>query len=103
MLREKSPGHQAERSDVTERTNEKKRAPAQPVNQPQADKSKDQIGHADADGLQQRGLRTQTSQLKNARREIKNRIDAGKLVEKRDEDGQQDRPAQPPRPEMRRG
>ena len=67
------------------------RAPAQPVNEPQTDKSEDQIGHANADGLEQRGFLAQTGHLKNARRKIENGIDAGELVEERDEKGEQDR------------
>ena len=100
MLREERPGDQPERSDVAERADVEKRAAAQPVDQPEPDEGEDQIGDADADRLQQRGLRAQPGQFEDARREIENRIDAGELVEERDEDGEQDRHAQPARPEI---
>src|SRR4029077_19687790 len=80
MLRKKSPCNQTERADVSERPDKEKRATAQPVNEPQTDKGKDEIGKADADGLQQRCFRRQSGKFKYARSEIKNRIDAGKLV-----------------------
>ena len=94
MLSKESPGNQTERSDVAERSNKKKRATTQPVNEPEADKSEYEISDADADGLEQRCFRSQAGKFKYARREIENRIDAGELVEKRNQDGKQDRFAQ---------
>src|SRR5438876_4501674 len=94
MLSKESPGNQTERSDVAERSNKKKRAATQPVNEPEADKSEHEISDADADGLEQRRFRSQPGKFKYARREIENRIDAGELVEKRNQDGKQDRFAQ---------
>src|ERR1700676_4946091 len=81
MLRKKSPGNQTERADVSERADNEKRAATQPVNEPKANKREDEIGQADANGLQQRGFRAQPGKFKYARREIENRIDAGELVE----------------------
>ena len=81
-------------SDVAERADVEQRAAAQPVNQPEADEGEDQIRDADADGLQQRGFRAQAGHLEDARREVKNRVDARELVKERDQDGQQDRNAQ---------
>src|SRR5579863_10497896 len=51
MTCKESPRDQAERGDVAERTNIKKRATAQPVNQPEPDKRENEIGDSDADGL----------------------------------------------------
>src|SRR5579864_1796557 len=70
MLGKEGPCHEAERSDVAKRSDIKKRAPAQPVNQPQADKSKDEIGHANSDGLQQSGFCGKASEFEDAGREI---------------------------------
>ena len=89
-----------QRDDVTQRTDVKKRAPAQPVNQPKPDKSKHEICGANADGLKQRGFFGQSGHLKYAGREIENRVDAGQLVEKGDQEGEQDWLAQTPGPEM---
>ena len=100
MIGKKGPGDQAERNDVTERANIKQRAPAQPVNQPESDKSENQIGDADADGLQQRGFCAEAGQFKDAGREVQNRIDAGELVEEGDQDGEQNRLLKTRRPEM---
>jgi hypothetical protein len=52
MLRKESPSRQAERRDVSERADIKKSAAAQAVNKPQANKSENEIGDADANGLQ---------------------------------------------------
>ncbi len=71
-----SPCDQAKRSNVADRADIKKSAPAQPVNQPESDKSENQIRDADADRLQQRGFRAEAGKFKDARREIQNRIDA---------------------------
>ena len=95
-----SPCHQAKRSDVADRADIKKSAPAEPVDQPESDESKNQIGNADADRLQQRGFRGEAGQFKDAWREIQNRIDARHLVEEGDQDGQQDWFAKTHRPEM---
>ena len=99
--REKRPRAQPERGDVAERADVEQRAPAQPVDQPEADEGEDEIRDADADGLQQRGLCAEAGQLEDARREVEDRVDAGELVEERDEEREQDGHAQPPRPEAR--
>ena len=53
----KAQSNQPERRDVTtKRANIKKRAPAQPVNQPKPDKCENKIGCSNADRLQQRGF-----------------------------------------------
>src|SRR5579864_7683610 len=70
MLGKEGPCHEAKRSDVAERADIKKRAPAESVNQPQADKSKDEIGHANSDGLQQSSLCGKAREFKDAGREI---------------------------------
>jgi len=103
MLRKKSPGNQTERADVSERADKEKRAATQPVNEPEADKRENEIGEADANGLQQRGFRAQPGKFKYAWGEIENRIDAGELVEKCNQDGEQNRFAKTACPEMCRG
>src|SRR5208337_2576807 len=100
MLSKKRPGHQSERADVAERANKKKRASSQSVNQPEANKGKNEIGNADADRLQQRRLCPEPSKFKDARSEVENRVDAGELIEERNQNGQQNRFAQTPCPEM---
>ena len=102
MLGEESPGRQAQRDDVAERANIEQRAAAQPVNQPESDEGENQVGHADSDGLQERGLGAEAGKLKDARREIEDGVDAGQLVEEGDQDGEQDGFAQTPCPETRR-
>ena len=52
------------RSDIEQR------AAPKSINQPQPDKSKDQIGHPDAHRLQERGLGSQTGQFKDPWSEI---------------------------------
>src|ERR1022692_140813 len=91
MVRKESPCNQPERGDVAERANIKKSAPAQPVNQPEADKGENKIGDANADRLQQRGFSAKPGKFEYARREIQNRIDARHLIEKRNQDGEHDR------------
>jgi hypothetical protein len=61
--REESPGGQTQRGDVAERADIEKSAAAEPVNEPEADKRKNQIGQADADGLQQCCLGRQTGEV----------------------------------------
>ena len=100
MICKKGPGDEAERGDVAERADIKKSAPAQPVNQPEADERENKIGDADADRLQQRGFCAEAGKFKNARREIQNRVDARHLIEERNQDGEQDRFAKTSRPEM---
>src|ERR1019366_4969662 len=100
MLCKKGPGDETERADVAERADKEKSATAQPVNQPEADKGENKVGDADSDGLQQRGFCTQPGKFKYARSEVKNRVDAGELVEECDEDGKQDRFAKTTCPEM---
>src|ERR1019366_3005275 len=100
--RKESPRHETERSDVAGRANKEEGAAAQPVNEPEADKGESEIRDADADGLEQRGFCSQTGKSKYARSEVENRIDAGELVEERNEDGKQNRFAQTACPETRR-
>jgi hypothetical protein len=66
------PCREAKRSDVAERADIKKSAPAQPVNQPESDKSENQIGDANADRLQQRGFcaRPVSSKMRGAKYKI---------------------------------
>src|SRR5450631_1072243 len=47
MPRKERPRDQSERCDVSERSDEQKRPATAPINEPQPDKCKDQIGHAD--------------------------------------------------------
>ena len=103
VLREEGPCRQAERGDVSEGTDVEKSAAAEAVDQPEPDKSKNQICDADADGLQERGFGAESGEFEDARREIKDRVDAGKLVEERDQDGEKDWFAQATRPETRGG
>src|ERR1700682_161615 len=79
MTCKESPGNETERCDVAERANIKKGAPAESVNQPEADKSKNQIGHANTNGLQQGRFRTQARKFKDAGSKVQNRVDAGWL------------------------
>src|SRR5258708_28569623 len=102
MTGKERPGNQAERRDIAERSDIEQCAAAQPVNQPESDERKNEIGNADADRLQQRGFCAEASQFKYARREVQNRIDAGELVEERNQDGEQDGFAEALRPEMSR-
>src|SRR5579872_1161751 len=76
MCGEKSPGSQAERGDVAERSDIEKSAAAKAVDQPESDKSEDEIGKADADGLQQCGLCPQAGEFEDARSEVENGVDA---------------------------
>src|SRR5260221_2741948 len=73
------------------------------VNEPQADKSENEIGHTDADRLKQCSLCPQTSHLENARGKVKNSIDSRHLIEECNEKGEHDRNAKLPCPEMARG
>src|SRR5580693_7393399 len=102
MVRKESPRDETERGNVAERANIKKSAPAQPVNQPEADKRENEIGNANANRLQQRGLCTEAGEFKDAGSKIQNRIDARHLIEERNQDGEQDRFAKAPSPEMSR-
>src|SRR5258708_7719672 len=102
MLRKKGPGHEPERGNVAERANQQQRAAPQPVNEPQTHKSENQIGRADTYRLQQRRLRPESRQLEDSWREVQYGIDAGKLIEESNKNGQHDRQAQLPIPEIRR-
>jgi hypothetical protein len=93
VLGEKRPRAQPERRDVAERADDEQRAPSEPVDEPEARKREEEIRDANADGLQQRGLRTESGHFKNARRKVEHRIDAGELVKKGDQEGEQDRHA----------
>src|SRR5271163_638991 len=97
-----SPRDQPERSDVADRADIKKSAPADPVNQPESDKGENQIRDADANRLQQRSLSGESGQFKDARREIQNRIDARHLIKERNQDGKQDWFPKTHRPKMSR-
>ena len=98
MLGEERPGGQAKRRDVAERADIEQRAAPQSVDQPQPDEREDQVGDAYADGLQQRGPLTQPGHFEDARGEIQHRVDAGKLVEERHQNGEGNRHTQTPRP-----
>src|ERR1700732_3636191 len=100
MTCKEGPGDETKRGDVAERANIKKCTPAQAVNQPEADESENQIGHANSDRLQQSSFCGEAGQFKDAGSEVQNRIDAGKLVEESNQDGEQDRFAQTSGPEM---
>src|ERR1700722_15221287 len=102
MIGKERPRDQAQRDDVAERADIEKSAAAQPVNQPEADKSENEISDADADGLQQRSLCPETGKFKDARRKIQNGVDAGQLIEERNQDSEHDRLAQTRSPEMSR-
>src|ERR1019366_2522050 len=91
MFSKERPSDQSQREDVTKRADIEQRAPPQTINEPQPKKSENQVGQADADGLQQRGFGTQTGQFKDARRKVENGVDAGELVEEGDQKCQQDR------------
>ena len=77
MQREKGPGRKSQGKNVAKGANEKEGAPTQPVDQPQANKSEDQIRDANADGLQERRFGAQAGHFKNTRGKIKDGIDAG--------------------------
>src|ERR1700686_686308 len=100
MVRKEGPRDEAERSDIAKRADVQRGGPSQPVKQPESDKSENEIGDSDTDGLQKGGLCAQTCEFKDARCEVQNRIDAGKLIEEGDQDGEQDRFAKTHRPEM---
>src|SRR5579864_5126859 len=102
MLRKESPRSEAKRSDVTERANIKKSAPAESIDQPEPDEREYKIGDTDADRLQQRRLRAQAGQFKDARGEVQNCVDARELIEERDQDSEQDRFAETAGPEISR-
>src|SRR5262249_55270752 len=82
-----SPGNETERSDVAVRANKQKRAAPEPVDQPESDEGKDQIGQANANRLQQRGFGAESCEFEDARREVENRVDARKLVEESNQNG----------------
>src|ERR1041385_5972277 len=92
------PRAEAERRDVAERADEQQRAPAEPVDEPEADEGEDEVRDADADRLQQRRLLAETGEAEYARREVEDRVDAGELVEERDEEGERDGDAEAPGP-----
>src|SRR5208337_581140 len=103
MRGEERPGSEPERKDVADRPNEQQRATAQPVYQAQAHKSKNEIGHANADGLEQGGFGAQPGQFKDPRRKVEDGVDARKLVEEGDQNRQQDGQPQLPGPKMSGG
>src|SRR3978361_670205 len=100
MLGKEGPCDQAERGNIAERANVKKRAPPQSVNQPETDESENQIGHANTNRLKQRSFCAQAGEFKDAGSEIQNRVDAGELVEEGNQDREQDRFLQAPGPEI---
>src|SRR5271169_2012582 len=100
MFCKECPGDQTERSDIAEGADIKKGAPPEPVNQPEADESENQIGDANADGLQQCGLCAKAGEFKDAGSEVQNRIDARHLVEECNQDGEQDGLLKTSSPEM---
>ena len=100
VLREKRPCCQPQRRDIAKRADVEQRAPAEPVNQPEAHEGEDQVGDANADGLEQCGFLAQAAHLENARREVEHRVDTGELIEEGDQDREEDRNAQTPGPEL---
>ena len=72
---------------------------ADSVDQPQPDEREDEVRHADPDRLEQGGLFSQPGQFEDAGSEVQHRVDARKLIEKRDQNRQQYRDAQLRRPE----
>src|ERR1700687_2184176 len=103
MVGRKSPRDETKRSNVAERANVEEGSPSQAVDQPETDKSENEIGDADPDGLQQGGFCGEARQFKDSRREIQNCVDSGHLVEECNQDGEQDRFAKAARPEMSGG
>ena len=83
---EERPRAQPQRGDVAERADIQQRAPAEPVNEPQADEREDEIRDADADRLQQCRLLAEPGEFEDARREVEDGIDAGELIEEGDEE-----------------
>lgn len=83
------------------RTDVEQRAPAKAVDECQSDKGEDQIGDADADRLKQRRLFAHAGHFEDPGCEIENRIDAGELVEKGDEEREQNGNPQAAGPEPR--
>src|SRR5262245_33547268 len=59
MLGEETPRNQSQREDVAKRADVEQTAPADPVNQPQAQKGENDVDDANPSGLQQRGLLAQ--------------------------------------------
>ena len=96
------PGAESERGDVSKRADIEKRAAAQFVDEPKADKGEHQVGHPDADRLQERGFLSQSGHFENAGRKVEDRINAGELVEKGDQEGELDRGFESLRPEATR-
>ena len=88
VMREKRPRRHTQGGDVPERTDIEERAATHPVNQPESHECEDQIGDADADGLEKCRLLAEPCHLEDTRSEVEHRIDAGELVEERDEKGQ---------------
>src|SRR5580658_7924247 len=102
MSGKEGPGNETERSDIAERPNIEKGTPAQPINQPKADKGENEIRGANTNRLQQRCFCAEAGKFEYAGREVQDRIDAGKLVKEGNQDGEQDRFAKTSRPEMSR-
>ena len=88
VAREERPGAQAQRGNVAVAAERQKCFASDPVDQGEAGEGEHQIGDADAHRLEQGGLRAQTGQGEDPRREIQYRIDSGELVEKRKQKGQ---------------
>src|ERR1035438_9679496 len=95
------PGDKPQREDITKRADIKQGAAAQPINEPKPYESENKIGHADANGLQKRGIRTQTGKFKYARSKVENGVDAGELVEEGNQKSQQDGSLELAAPEAR--
>src|ERR1700683_393047 len=100
MPGKEGPCHKSKRGDVAERANIKKRTPAQAVDQPESDKCENEIGKANANRLQQGGLRAETGKFKDARGEVQNRIDARHLIEECNQNGEENRFPKTRRPKM---
>src|SRR5438445_4591234 len=83
VMREERPGAESQRRDISVGANRQQRAAPEAVDQPEADEGEDEIGDADADGLEQRRARAESSHLEYARGEVENRVNSGHLIEKR--------------------
>ena len=94
------PRAQPERGDIAERPDVEEGAASEAVDEPETDVGEDEVGDADADGLEQRGLLAEPCPLEDARREVEDGVDAGKLVEEGDEECEHDRDPEPPREEL---
>ena len=85
ILRFESPCAESERDDVSEGADDEQLFPSDAINQPEAGEGEDKVGETDADGLEQSRLGAESGHFKNAGCEVEDGVDAGELVEERDE------------------